>query len=203
GIAAWVRGNMGRLPERVPVHYGSNLQPDRWVSRGPGLLKPLVIGAVMVLFIAALDLYTARKGHEWASRQSKEVAEGFSHRGTRRLALSAEFFAAILIGAITLSPFIGPVAFLLMLMLALAFLLVMVITTAWQMRGMPVPAVAPNELIPGLVYGSKAEPSLWIPRGGGFGYTLNFAHPQARRTLLLLLLGLPVVIVLLAVLLPD
>ena len=172
GIAAWVRWNLGRLPERVPVHYGSNLQPDRWVSRGPGLLKPLVIGAVVVLFVAALDLYTARKGREWASHQSKEVAEGFSHRGTRRLALSAEFFAAILVGAGTLSPFIGLGAFLLLLVLDHAFLLVMIITTAWRMRGMPVPAVAPNEMIRGLVYSSKAEPSFRVVsnRGKGHGH---------------------------------
>ena len=39
----------------------------------------------------------------------------------------------------------------------------------------------------GLIYNNPRDPSVWVPRIGGMGLTLNFAHKKAYAWLMLLL----------------
>jgi uncharacterized membrane protein len=49
----------------------------------------------------------------------------------------------------------------------------------------------------GLIYRNPNDDRLWVPKRSGLGMTLNFAHPEARTTLAVLML--PAVLIVLAV----
>jgi uncharacterized membrane protein len=51
--AVWI-WSYGRLPERVPIHFGGSGDPDRWSSRAGALWTTALLGLGMVLLFAGL-----------------------------------------------------------------------------------------------------------------------------------------------------
>ena len=48
------------LPDRVPVHFGLDGEPDRWASPGVAVLTFAVIGAVVVGLLGAMAHWSSR-----------------------------------------------------------------------------------------------------------------------------------------------
>lgn len=176
-----------RIPERWPIHYRLNGQPDGWATKTPvGVFLPVGFGLLMCGFIELLirfNLAYPRLGR--AKQLSPEAARAIGLLVARFVRLIAVALAVVFAMLALMLPLVRPARPALVVLLVFVCVAGAIIIGARQMirgaselqaRGL----FAGLEGWNGLIYRNPNDPRLWVPKIAGIGYTLNFAHARAR-----------------------
>lgn len=214
GAAAWLRTHWDSIPPRFPIHWGIEGQPNGWAERGTlAVYGPLLLGALLIVLLAVVghvQLRAARPIHPGAPAHYTEVRY---RRGIFRVMLAAEHLLALTFGWAALLPLLVPAStsanarggpppgLAAVLVLPLLFAIGSIL---YLRRLRPLHAPHPagpagptsaglhgredqNRWRGGVFYVNPDDPSLWVPKRLGIGYTLNFARPTAWLVMGLLL----------------
>jgi uncharacterized membrane protein len=170
--------NWESIPERIPVHWGFSGEPDRWAARGFwSIYAVLVAGAVVSLALGA-SVWKARP----RSMTGGYVAIGYG--------------MALLFCYVALRPLIvegEPLGAGFWVLLGLLFGLAIAVAVGSVRDGMREPA---EHWKLGVLYHNPENPSLWVPKRFGLGWTLNFANPLSW-VVLASIAALPLILILL------
>jgi uncharacterized membrane protein len=181
GAAALLVSRWQTLPSRFPVHWGINGQPNGWATRSPaGVFGPVILGAVLIIFLAFLGELLPR------------ISTGFAGRPaflgvTQNTLGAAAWLMAVVLGAVALLPLAANPTGLIPLVIAGTFLVVLGLIgyIAIRGRGLSGEMAAAQDSTPdrywkaGVFYFNPGDPALMVPKRIGIGYTINFAHPMA------------------------
>jgi uncharacterized membrane protein len=175
GAAAAVLGlTWDSLPARWAVHWGLRGHPNGWATKTPaGVFGPLVLGAAILATFYLLAQVLKRRAPEQTSA----------------LYVIATAVSLVFAGAALWLPLLqptSPTGFILFTVVVIGGgLVVATIVSARAMKRMPAGTVP--EGYHGLFYKNPKDERLWVPKRLGLGWTINFAHPAAWPTMLLLL----------------
>ncbi len=166
--AAYLRGNWDRIPERFPIHWGIDGEPNGWSQRTfGGVYGSLILGAQIVVLLSVMALagwYGARRSP--------------LRRAISGLAIAAEYSIACVIAAAALAPLVrAPLWVMLLAPLAiLAPAVVYTVRKANQPRESPDPT--PDECWKGgMLYYNPNDAALMVERRDSVGFTVNFGNP--------------------------
>ena len=175
-----------RIPERWPVHYGFNGQPDGWATKTPvGVFLPVGFGLLMCGFVELLIRFNLAYPRLGRARQlSPDAARAISLLIARFVRLIEVALAVVFATLALMMPLVRPVR------PALVVLLVFVCVAGALIIGVRRMIKGASELRArglfaglegwnGFIYRNPNDPRLWVPKIAGIGYTLNFAHARA------------------------
>lgn len=169
--AIYLHQNWSRIPERFPIHWGMDGQPNGWAARTiGGVYGILILMAALLLWLILLNTVL------WFGARRSHLREA-----TFNIVVIVQFALAVAPCYIALLPLFGPSP-LLMLLFVLAPIAVALLY-GFRQAAKPLPADA--DLTPesawtgGLFYFNREDPALAVPRRDGFGYSPNFAHPTS------------------------
>jgi uncharacterized membrane protein len=197
-VGVWLGLHWTEIPDRFPIHWGMNGQPDNWATRSLiGVFLPLLTGA----FFCALLGFFAHAILRWSRVIRMGGAAGESEHYFRRTVVSilvaAEYFLALVFawaGILDLSAVrTGPPGVVPMRVLSLSFTAVvtLLMMRAGQGGSRLARGAAAGLVIPagdrtadrfwklGLFYSNGDDPALIVEKRFGIGYTINFGHPGA------------------------
>jgi uncharacterized membrane protein len=165
------------LPERWPIHWGLGGRPNGWASKTPlGVFGPLLMGVgIWLLIEALLRVVRGKDGEPTLLDEALPFSE---------IALALTFAMVSIWMPIGL-----PDSPLPMVVASLAVTSTGVIATIARIarsRRASTDSTS-DEGWSALTYRNPKDERLWVPKRLGLGWTLNFAHPLAWPTLLLLL----------------
>ncbi|MEZ5333064.1 MAG: DUF5808 domain-containing protein [Thermoanaerobaculia bacterium] len=204
GASAWILSRMGSLPERIPIHYGTDLEADRWVApTWPHLLGLPLVGVATCGAILLMSWAMSR-----STRAATDARQGEMLRLTLRILLGSSLMVAGLFGGVSLLALRGAeqldplvlVAIILVPEAAGLVLLIWVLLRFSRLRSSSQVAVGDRTddrfWKAGLVYFNPDDPTLFVEKRFGIGYTMNMARP-ASWWLLGALVLFPLLVVLL------
>jgi uncharacterized membrane protein len=165
--ALYLNANWDRIPDRFPVHWGIDGQPNGWSTRSiPGVYGGLMFGAETVLLLLVMALAT------WfgARRSSlRRPLTGFMIVVSYALAGMLSMFS---LGRLSGRPMMAGLLPMLLIPIG-AFYLVRKFN---QPRDPPDPT--PDECWKGGVfYFNRSDPALMVEKHTGMGLTVNFGNP--------------------------
>lgn len=208
--AAWIASRMGGLPDSVPVHYGLDLQADAWAPpTWPTLLGPLLVGAAICAALLLMSRAMTRR-----TRPPADEAQAERLALMLRVLLGVNYLTACLFvglgvamlhGGEELDPAVvglliaGPelVALGLVVWLLARFGRLQARSGGGEVLG---DRTEDRFWKAGLVYYNPDDPTLFVEKRFGIGYTMNMARP-ASWGLLGAIVGLPLLVALLLALL--
>jgi len=192
------------LPERIPVHFGGNGLPDGWDDRSPGAalalpLMGIVLGGFTALF-AWLIAHGRRSLRDTTDPAAVEAQDRF------RLA-TARFLAAISVAVTGLmswmgfrqievargarqglgaAPLVGGLGLAVLSLFGVVYLLARYGQGGAMLEGRTASAPLTDGLADnrkwklwGSIYVNRADPSIFVEKRFGLGYTINFGNPTA------------------------
>jgi len=180
-----------QIPERFPVHWGIDGQPNGWSVRTPmGVFGPMLIGLGVMAAIAVMTYGVLHHARVIRVPGSSSTKYDFAHRIGLML-VAVGYFIAVMFSLAGLLPFMGnpgpvPVLIVTIVMLATIFPL-----AAWvnQGRAHPVTTHAPGAPLGdgtrdqdwkwGMFYYNPDDAALFVEARFGVGYTINFGHTSA------------------------
>lgn len=197
GLTVW---RYPALPERMPVHWNAAGQADGWAAKSPWPLAALLI---MLAFIHGMLLTLLIGMGQMRVRLPAQRVEEYRLVRERYLRVSAQGMNALRIGIAVMftgimwaslfgiegqakgaaPPGMGLVwAGAAVLVLAIVWLMVRGLQVRREMREIAGPGafegVAPTEgWVWGMFYCNRNDPSIWVEKRLGIGWTVNFAHP--------------------------
>jgi uncharacterized membrane protein len=199
GAAAYLSLRWDEIPERWVVHWGAGGMPNGWTRRTwLGVYGPLLGGVALWGVFEAVGVVVRAAGR---NKPGLEPLANASVHLMRLVMLAIAILMSLLAVTLPLGPRVAPGVIVL-----LAFVLVWGAIALGASRAAQAMAFAkakdPERLkgYRGLFYHDPGDPRLFVPKMLGIGWTINFAHRRAWPVLLLLLGG-PLVIVVVAVLL--
>jgi uncharacterized membrane protein len=159
-----------QLPERFPVHWGANGQPNGWATRTfQGVFGPLLLGAFIDVFFLVFAKALLRISRNTAMR----------HVTITILLLimypvSFTFGMVGLLPLTTLPMWVIPAA-------TLVFGAVLIVWAAVKIRSATATDVVPEPQSDlywkaGMFYFNPDDPAIFVSKRVGIGYTMNFAH---------------------------
>jgi uncharacterized membrane protein len=216
GGALWLHLHWDQIPDRFPIHWGVDGQPNGWATRSfAGLYVPLLTGAILCAGMGFLAYALLR----WSRRIQVSGAAGERERRFRHTVVSvlvaAEYFLAVVFvwaGLLPLSRSANsPTGITPILALALVYTLVVtsLLIRVGQGGSRLTAASTPGAAAPvgdrtadrywklGLVYINRNDPAVFVEKRFGIGYTLNFGHPGTWLFLAVLVI-ITVLVILLA-----
>lgn len=203
--ALWLRLHWDNIPDRFPIHWGMDGQPNGWATRSiQGVYAPLEIAAVVCAGTAFLAYAILR----WSRLIRVSGPASMSERRFRHIVASivvaTEYFLAILFTWIGLLPLghnpNGPPGVVPVLLFELVFTVVIIALFIRLGQGgsrlagaVPATAtVAPvSDRRPvgdrtadrywklGVFYVNREDPAVFVEKRFGIGYTINFGHNGA------------------------
>jgi len=200
------------MPDQLAMHYNAEGVVDRSAAKSVasafGLvflqagITALIVGAVAISFRAKADVDPAAP--EESARRHRVVL-GAIARGLLVLAACTNVALLLASWATWSGANLRPLAVLVPVLAGLAALLGSVVVSARQVRG-PATGEATGVVHHdddahwkgGVFYVNRDDPSLFVPKRFGIGWTVNFASPKA----LLFLLALAAIMVLLIAIVP-
>jgi uncharacterized membrane protein len=192
GAAAALLGFLwDELPARWVVHWGFAGRADGWAAKTfLGVFGPLLLGAAILMMFEVMAQILKRKGPEQGASAILPL---------RIIAISLSLVLAASAVWLPLLQPSSPWSFIIFTVIVMgAGLTASMISSARAFKRMGV-GRAPAEGYRGLIYKNPKDERLWVPKRFGWGWTLNFAHPAAWPTMLLLVS--PAIIVLIVALL--
>ena len=190
-----------QIPDRWPVHWGLNGQPDHWTDKTlPGVFFPLGLGLGVCLFFELLAFIIVRNLRQRKSEKiSPEAARAIAERMVEFLRLIAIAVAVVLSALSIILPLLQPSRPFGFVLFTFGVLILAVVTGIWRVVKLQRELKARGKFAGlegwnGLTYRNPNDPRLWVPKITGVGYTLNFAHRRARP-LVILFISLPLIIV--------
>lgn len=191
------------VPARWAVHWDLHDHPDLWVTKNiVSAATPLVLGFFVWLTLEAITGAMKKDNARAADADLRIPAEWLAVQVAvvRAVGLAVAVLTAGLALALPLwrprSSFPIAVGALADLGLIIGAALVWAARRTRQLRAA---GVAIPEGYGGVFYKNPRDPRLWVSKGAGMGWTINFAHRGAWPALIALLA--PAVLVLLVVLL--
>ncbi len=200
------------IPNRVPIHWGLNGQPDAWAERSAAsVFSLLCFGAVLCLVLWMTNLTIIKS----VRRVSASAAEEERHRSTSLAITTSSYTLAIVFVALSFLPLLGqgealPMAiWFIVLAFPILCLALVIFLHQRKLRALEALPEAAQHLgdgtedrhwKAGLFYYNPEDPAVVIEKRFGIGYTLNFAKGKAWMFLGATLIA-PVTIVLLLLLL--
>ncbi len=169
--------NWERVPARIPVHWGLSGEPDRWADRGFWSIYAVLAAGVVVSLAIALSIWKGRR---------QRMAAGF---------VGLSYGVATLFCYVALRPLIvgdDSLGAGFWIALGMLFALAIAIAVGSVRDGLRTPA---DHWKLGVIYHNPENPSLWVPKRFGLGWTLNFANPFSWL-MLAALAALPLVLIL-------
>ncbi|MBS2036257.1 DUF1648 domain-containing protein [bacterium] len=184
------------FPERWPIHWGADGQANGWAGKHPiGAAFPLLFAFVFTLVLEAagwlhFKFRNSRLSPEWSERMALA-----NQKCLRGMSLMINLFFGYLACRLPFGP-PHPLSIVLLVLVAVAYPVYSFTRLTREMsRKGELPAG-----YRGLTYNDPDDPRIWVPKLGGYGWTLNFAHTRARL-IMLALVAFPLVLVLATVLL--
>ncbi len=181
-LALWASRHWGQLPQRIPVHWGLH-GADRWITRTPaGIYWMLGVDALLSigLVVMAWGIF------HWSKRASSGGARGAAERRYRRrsaqLLLLITFFPPAQAAIALLQPKHPGLWIALGSVPVVIFLVILI---RYRQGGGD---RAPDSCWKlGAIYYNPADPSIFIPKRFGIGYTVNFGNVRSWILLALIL----------------
>jgi uncharacterized membrane protein len=204
--AAYLSAHWGQIPERFPVHWGIDGQPNGWSVRTPmGVYGPLCFAAGLVAMISALSYGISHAARVIPAEDGYARAASPGHRIALVL-IGVECFVAAMFSLAALLPLTGSPGIAPMLVLAGGVIVSVILLVRWQSRGLAAHAAAahPGDGTPdacwklGQFYFNPDDAALFVEKRIGIGYSVNFARPAAWIMLIVTLL-VPIVLALLTI----
>lgn len=187
--AAFVALNWNDVPARFPTHWNLMGQADGWTTKSvAGVFRGFAIGFVA----CSMLLFTSYAVLNWTRLPRVTGHDGQQYRRVRRINLLAQLASAYLI-AILLAwttvvamfsgnahelrlPLVIRIAPFAVLIIGTLFIRVMRRTAV--LDGPPIGDTTPDSSwILGRLYLNRADPTLFVERRMGLGYTLNLGNP--------------------------
>ena len=186
-IAAYLQSNWDRIPARFPVHWGWDGRPNRWVERTPhGVYGPLWFAAGLMALMAILAVVTF-----YGSRRSPlRIA-------VLKIMIGTEYLLAFIFAIVGLLPLhrFSPAVMVLPIVIFVGALLVYLFKVVAD-PDMTADATPDQCWHLSTIYYNPADPSLFVQKRIGVGYTLNMGNQASW-----VLLGVTLAIIPLAILL--
>ncbi len=192
GTAALLKLRWQTLPERFPIHWGINGQPDLWASRSvTSVFGALLFDLALVVGLGLLGelIVASSPGYEGRSTMVKT---------TRMVLITSPCFVTTLICTISLLPLSHyPTNFVpLITMSATVFSFGIAGYAVFRVFRMERFVIAGQNSTDGrywragFFYFNPGDSALVVPKRNGFGYTLNFGRPVCWL-IFVLILGIP------------
>jgi uncharacterized membrane protein len=165
--ALYLQAHWDQIPERFPIHWGANGQPNGWAHRtAGGVYGPLLFAAGLMLLMLLLGL-----AMYYGSRHSPQIL------AVLKILIGVMYFLAFLFTGIGLMPVlrISPLIFVAAAPIFVMAVLVYSFKCATD-AGMPAEATPDECWTLGSVYYNPGDPALFVQKRMGFGYTFNFGH---------------------------
>lgn len=198
----YLRENWERIPERFPIHWGLNGEPNGWATRSfGGVYGLLMIGLVVCIFVGMISYGVVHWTRQIRSTGAGAAAEIRSRRIQVGSMLGVEYFLAAVFGGGSLiplrshpgqAPSVG--VFLLGTLLFVIALYAVFLHTG-QGGANLMKAAGGTDVLPdarvvgdrtpdecwkaGMFYVNRGDPALLVEKRFGIGYTLNFGRPAA------------------------
>jgi len=198
---AYVSAHWDQIPDRFPVHWGIDSQPNGWSVRTPiGVYGPLFFGAGLVALISTLSYGISHAARRIRTSPAATDSIDPAHRIALVL-IGVELFIAAMFSLVGLLPLTGSPGVAPILILALGVIVCVGFLVRWQSQGLTASAslAHPGDGMPdscwklGLFYYNPDDAALFVEKRIGFGYTINFARPGAWIVILIALV-LPLVL---------
>jgi len=179
------------IPDRWPIHWGANGQPNGWATRTiAGVFLPLAVGFLICLFLEVIASVIKASGKRRRG-MSPEAAIAVA-KLTADLLRLLEIALAIASGFLALSmPLVesaDPVRMAWFVFAVVGAAIVVGTIRLWiGVRELKRGGNKGLEGYNGIIYNNPDDPRLWVPKISGLGYTLNFAHPWARPIMIVIL----------------
>lgn len=174
------------LPDRIPIHWGIDGQPDRWTPKSFRSVAALpVLGLLLTAALVLMGTALAR------ARQVSPAGDSAAHESRRRYfslrtLLIVLYFVNTLFFLLTLQ-LLGltgglPIRFML---IGLTLGLFVLIGFSWHYAQRrpddepPTDGTRDECWYLGILYANPADPAIMVEQRLGFGYTLNLARPAA------------------------
>jgi uncharacterized membrane protein len=194
--AAYLSAHWAQIPDRFPVHWGIDGQPNGWSVRTPmGVYGPLCFGAGLVAMISLLGYGISHAARRIPGMPGDEGTIDAGHRIALVL-IGVELFLAAMFSLAGLLPLTGSPGAATILILAGGMIVCVVLLIRWQSQGLAAHAAMghPGDGTPdecwklGLFYFNPDDSALFVQKRIGIGYTINFAHASAWIVMALTLL---------------
>jgi uncharacterized membrane protein len=202
--AAYVALNWADVPARFPTHWNLAGKADGWTAKSiPGVFRGFAIGFVS----CSMMLFTSYAVLNWTRLPRVTGQDGQQYRRVRRINLQAQlawaYLFAILLawtGVIAMFaedarevrlPLVIRIAPFALLIVGTLFIRVMRRTAV--LEGPPIGDTTPDSSwILGRLYFNRADPTLFVERRMGLGYTLNLGNPWSWVVIIVFVTGIAV-----------
>jgi uncharacterized membrane protein len=202
--AAYVALNWEDVPARFPTHWNLAGKADGWTAKSiPGVFRGFAIGCVS----CSMMLFTSYAVLNWTRLPRVTGQDGQQYRRVRRINLLAQLAWAYLF-AILLA-WTGVVAMFaedarelrLPLMIRIAPFALLIVGTLFirvmrrtaVLEGPPIGDTTPDSSwILGRLYFNRADPTLFVERRMGLGYTLNIGNPWSWVVIIVFVAGIAI-----------
>ena len=199
GLIAYTATQYANMPAMIPTHWGPNGQPDAFSPKTPfSVIALLLILLIMQGMMLGINAFTKRSGIKLNPAKGK--TSQFQQLSFRKYTSWFLFMTSVLITILmgftqltTIHEGLGNAA--IMFALPLGFLLIILLATAVYafkvgQSGSRIDVAFEDEAIPGITavdddqywkfgvfYVNKNDPSIFVEKRFGVGWTINFGHP--------------------------
>lgn len=190
------------LPDRIATHFDVNGVPNGWTDKGPGVfLTPLIaLGETILLIALALFL----PGKQAPLDPANIEASRTRHRKLRRVWGLSFMLISVLVNLLlliislviwqslplTMLTFVVP-AFPILIIIALLVIFYRLRGDQTQQNNAQTPYVARDDdryWKMGTIYFNRDDPSIFVEKRFGIGWTVNFGHPVGILFMVVVLL---------------
>ena len=202
--AAYVALNWEDVPARFPTHWNLAGKADGWTAKSiPGVFRGFAIGLVS----CSMMLFTSYAVLNWTRLPRVTGQDGRQFRRVRRINLLAQLawaylFAILLAWTGVVAMFaddagelrlpvgirIAPFA-----LLIVGTLVIRVMRRTAVLEGPPIGDTTPDSSwVLGRLYFNRADPTLFVERRMGLGYTLNLGNPWSWVVIIVFVTGIAI-----------
>lgn len=197
GVIGYTATQYGALPDQIPTHWGPNGKPDAFTAKSPlSVITPMIVLLSMQGMFLGINEATKRSGIKISA--ARPEASRIRQLTLRKYSSWFMFIVCVLMTM--LFAFLqlttiheGLVGDAVMLILPIVFLLVVLIGsivfavkvgTAGEQAGSEPSAKGIGDYDEddywkgGLFYFNKNDPSIFVEKRFGIGWTINFANPK-------------------------
>ncbi|MFS0639139.1 DUF5808 domain-containing protein [Mesobacillus foraminis] len=197
GVMGYTATQYGALPEQIPTHWGANGKPDAFTAKSPlSVITPLIVLFCMQGMFLGINEATKRSGIKISA--SRPQASTIRQLTLRKYSSWFMFLVCVLMTMLfaflqltTIHEGLADDA--VMMILPVVFMLVVLIGsivfavkvgTAGQQAGEGPAAQGIRDYDEddhwkgGLFYFNKNDPSIFVEKRFGVGWTINFANPK-------------------------
>lgn len=199
--ASYLNAQWDAIPERFPVHWGLDGQPNGWSTRTPmGVYGPLLMGAAIMAGVALMAYGSLSRARVVRISGTGTAHRDFQHQVGYFL-VAVEYFLATCFSGVALLPLIGNLGAAPILIFTILFVVLLFPLTHWlNARRAPVADMPSYEFVGdgtldehwklGLFYFNPDDSALLVEKRVGIGWTLNFGR-SLSWVIMLLILVLP------------